>query len=201
MFLQRLPPTVQMLLATATNLPIADLAAHADKIMEVAIPTIASVKAFDATSPNAMPPIPCTNTAHVNPNQGLPQNAPDSLKSLRAEVHQMSSPIAAVLPHQDSPPPPPNTRHGPGGAPVPPVQFGDHAHALGNLWKTPQISAFTTGLLAPAHATVNLPVPSRETAQGIASGDVRFPSLPHAQSPPVHNRPSFQTPFSSRHPC
>ncbi|XP_064465457.1 uncharacterized protein LOC135377013, partial [Ornithodoros turicata] len=103
MFLQRLPPTVQMLLATATNLPIVDLAAHADKIMEVAVPTIASVKAFDATSPNAMPPIPCTNTAHVNPNQGLPQNAPDSLESLRAEVHQMSSLLAAVLPHQDSP--------------------------------------------------------------------------------------------------
>ncbi|XP_064463067.1 uncharacterized protein LOC135373972 [Ornithodoros turicata] len=34
MFLQRLPPTVQMLLATATNLPIADLADDADKIME-----------------------------------------------------------------------------------------------------------------------------------------------------------------------
>ncbi|XP_064475435.1 uncharacterized protein LOC135389301 [Ornithodoros turicata] len=83
MFLQRLPPTVQMLLATATNLPIADLAAHADKIMEVAVPTIASVKSFDATSPNAMPPIPCTNTVHVKPNQGLPQNAPDILENLR----------------------------------------------------------------------------------------------------------------------
>lgn len=84
LFLQRLPPTIQMLLATATNLPITELAVHADKIMEVAVPTVATVQTHDAS---ALPSQRQTNRS--------------SLEDLRAEVRQMSSLLASVLPRQD----------------------------------------------------------------------------------------------------
>ncbi|XP_064479153.1 uncharacterized protein LOC135392367 [Ornithodoros turicata] len=42
LFLQRLP-TVQMILATATNLSLSELSQHADKIMEVAPPHVCAV--------------------------------------------------------------------------------------------------------------------------------------------------------------
>ncbi|XP_064470097.1 uncharacterized protein LOC135384843 [Ornithodoros turicata] len=38
LFLQRLPATVQIVLSTAASLPLAILAKHADKVMEVALP-------------------------------------------------------------------------------------------------------------------------------------------------------------------
>ncbi|XP_072142010.1 uncharacterized protein [Dermacentor andersoni] len=51
LFLQRLPADVQMVLATASTLDLTGLAALADKVMEVATPTIA------ATSPGTSPQI------------------------------------------------------------------------------------------------------------------------------------------------
>ncbi|XP_064463309.1 uncharacterized protein LOC135374241 [Ornithodoros turicata] len=43
LFFQRLPANVQMILATASDLQLPQLAAHADKIMEVSTPHIAAV--------------------------------------------------------------------------------------------------------------------------------------------------------------
>lgn len=54
-FLQRLPPSVQMILATASDLPLPALAARADKILEVAalhapMSTLASAQSADTTA-------------------------------------------------------------------------------------------------------------------------------------------------------
>ncbi|XP_064467981.1 uncharacterized protein LOC135378810 [Ornithodoros turicata] len=59
LFLQRLPATVQMVLSTAGGLPLAQLAEHADKVMEVALPglSIAAVSGTNRPSRGQDPPL------------------------------------------------------------------------------------------------------------------------------------------------
>lgn len=91
LLLQRLPPTVQMLLATATNLSASELALHADKIMEVAVPSIAAV----ASLPANLPPCPTiaspSATLAVNPQL-------DAIADIRADVQRLAAMIAAITP-------------------------------------------------------------------------------------------------------
>ncbi|XP_064463413.1 uncharacterized protein LOC135374351 [Ornithodoros turicata] len=88
LFLQRLPSSVQMILATAATLPLQDLAAHADKIMEVSSPTPVVSAIPTVTPPPALPV--CTAP--------LPQMpAPNTLGQLLESFERLSTIVASAL--------------------------------------------------------------------------------------------------------
>lgn len=86
LFLQRLPPTVQVLLATAANLPLSQLAAHADAIVDAT----SSFPPGIPTPPGLghiahLPPTPVTPTpAPVQPHAGASDTQQELLALLSA---------------------------------------------------------------------------------------------------------------------
>lgn len=91
LFLKRLPPTVQMILATAASLTLPDLAAHADRIMEVAPSSLCAISSptpgiLPLDRPQPQPTPPC----------------PDALSRLQADVARLSDMMAAILPGHSS---------------------------------------------------------------------------------------------------
>ncbi|XP_064479140.1 uncharacterized protein LOC135392354 [Ornithodoros turicata] len=84
LFLQRLPANVQMILATATSLPLPDFAAHADKIMEVSSPHIAAIPAAVGVQPAHTHSVPV-------PSGG------DSLAHLREDFNRLSAMVVFAL--------------------------------------------------------------------------------------------------------
>lgn len=71
LFLQRLPANVQLVLATATTMSLAELAALADVVMEVAVPSVSTV-AISPLTPTALAPnlpnLSLTETASFSEN-------------------------------------------------------------------------------------------------------------------------------------
>nr|XP_050033488.1 uncharacterized protein LOC126530085 [Dermacentor andersoni] len=61
LFLQRLPSNVQMVLATASAMDLTGLAALADKVMEVATPTIAVASPPPGDNTTALQTLPCSS--------------------------------------------------------------------------------------------------------------------------------------------
>lgn len=95
LFLRRLPSSVQMILATASDLPLSALAAHADKIMEVAtlhppLSTVASAQSSDHTTVAA-------------PATPLPSPLSDDLAALRERMQNLEELVASA--GYSSPPP------------------------------------------------------------------------------------------------
>lgn len=84
LFLQRLPANVQMILATATSLPLPELAAHADKIMEVSSPHVAAIPAAVPLQAASAPHAPA-------PNGG------DSLVQFRENFNRLSAMVVSAL--------------------------------------------------------------------------------------------------------
>lgn len=119
LFLQRLPPTVQMILASATNLSLAELALHADKIMEVAPSPICTVASQQVT--NSYPdPCPCPGPHPLadqcfarSPPANLPvpvQDPAAGLAAMRADIQRLTDTVASLRdypPAQDVYRPPP----------------------------------------------------------------------------------------------
>lgn len=64
LFLQRLPANVQMVLATVSTMDLTGLAALADKVMEVAAPSIAATTASTAESVTTLRTLPSSSTPH-----------------------------------------------------------------------------------------------------------------------------------------
>lgn len=81
LFMQRLPPQVQMILTTASSLSLSELAQHADKIMEVTGPSVAAVSASSQQASTAFLP---------------PSSSQQQIEELRSEVRNLSSMIAAL---------------------------------------------------------------------------------------------------------
>ncbi|XP_064470521.1 uncharacterized protein LOC135385244 [Ornithodoros turicata] len=92
-FLQRLPSTVQMILATATNLSLTELPLHADQILEVAQPSLAVMQAtlpmpahVSASCTSVTAPPPCFRPAEPT----------SEIAALRDDVHELCAPIAST---------------------------------------------------------------------------------------------------------
>ncbi|XP_064462468.1 uncharacterized protein LOC135373138 [Ornithodoros turicata] len=81
LFMQRLPPQVQMILTTASSLSLSELAQHADKIVEVTGPSVAAVSALSQQAPTA--PLPSSSSQQ-------------QIEELRAEVRNLSSMVSAL---------------------------------------------------------------------------------------------------------
>ncbi|XP_064470083.1 uncharacterized protein LOC135384829 [Ornithodoros turicata] len=93
LFLQRLPSTVQMILATATNLSLTELVLHADKILEVAQPSLAVMQ---ATLPMpAHVSAPCTSVTAPQPSF-RPADPTSEIAALREDVHELRALIATT---------------------------------------------------------------------------------------------------------
>ncbi|XP_064472586.1 uncharacterized protein LOC135387161 [Ornithodoros turicata] len=93
LFLQRLPSTMQMILATATNLSLTELALHVDKILEVAQPSLAFVQ---ATLPMpAHVSAPCTSVTAPQPSL-RPADPTSEIAALRDDVHELRALIAST---------------------------------------------------------------------------------------------------------
>lgn len=88
LFLHKLPVHVQMILASDTSSALPELAAQADRIMEVATPTIS------ATAGPSPASAPCTNHSSTSPPSVV---HPDPLARLQADVDRLSSLVAAAL--------------------------------------------------------------------------------------------------------
>ncbi|CAN7937942.1 unnamed protein product, partial [Ixodes hexagonus] len=89
LFLQRLPPSVQMILATASDLSLPALALHADKIMEVAnqhpaTPTVSSVQRSE----------PATQVFHA---PAAPADARNEIAALRQDVQHLQELVTNTL--------------------------------------------------------------------------------------------------------
>ncbi|XP_064469388.1 uncharacterized protein LOC135384072 [Ornithodoros turicata] len=95
LFLQRLPTTVQMVLATAETLPLFQLAEHPDKVLEVAVPG-ALVGAVNQTAPPYAPP--SGTLGHPSPSASPSAISAISveLASVRAEMQRLSESVAAL---------------------------------------------------------------------------------------------------------
>lgn len=87
LFLQRLPPTAQMILAAASDVSLPDLAALADRIMEVAATTVAAT--FPATASTSPLPSPFGAPQHYATSATA-----HSISELRAEVERLSALVA-----------------------------------------------------------------------------------------------------------
>ncbi|XP_064488359.1 uncharacterized protein LOC135400457 [Ornithodoros turicata] len=88
LFLSRLPSSVQMVLATATALPLAQLAQLADKVTEVASPStpIAAVsESCRFPNPRCQPPV-----------SAAPSTFAEELSSMRADINRLSDTVAAL---------------------------------------------------------------------------------------------------------
>ncbi|XP_064468670.1 uncharacterized protein LOC135382628 [Ornithodoros turicata] len=96
LFLQRLPPTVQMILTSASTLSLPELALLADKVMEVATHSI-----------SAIPPAAITNPPIRPHPQACPPTAPptaDPIVQLREDFERLSATVAsAVAPRSPRP--------------------------------------------------------------------------------------------------
>ncbi|KAM7310284.1 uncharacterized protein ISCGN_007197 [Ixodes scapularis] len=89
LFLQRLPPSVQMILVTASDLSLPALALHADKIMEVAsqhpsTSTVSSVKRPEPATPATRAPVAAAVTR-------------DEIAALREDVQQLQELVTSTL--------------------------------------------------------------------------------------------------------
>ncbi|XP_064483070.1 uncharacterized protein LOC135395913 [Ornithodoros turicata] len=87
LFLSRLPANVQMILATATTHPLQDLAAHADKIMEVSPPQVAAIPAAASFS-HAVASGPATCAAITDTH---PSNLTGAVAQLQADLARLST--------------------------------------------------------------------------------------------------------------
>ncbi|XP_064458869.1 uncharacterized protein LOC135369138 [Ornithodoros turicata] len=96
LFLQRLPPTVQMILTSASTLSLPELALLADKVMEVAPHSISAIPPAAITNPPIRPhPQACPPTA-------LPPA--DPIVQLREDLERLSAMVAsAVAPRSPRP--------------------------------------------------------------------------------------------------
>ncbi|XP_064479239.1 uncharacterized protein LOC135392459 [Ornithodoros turicata] len=96
LFLQRLPPTVQMILTSASTLSLPELALLADKVMEVAPHSISAIPPAAITNPPIRPhPQACPPTA-------LPPA--DPIVQLREDFERLSAMVAsAVAPRSPRP--------------------------------------------------------------------------------------------------
>ncbi|XP_064485159.1 uncharacterized protein LOC135397484 [Ornithodoros turicata] len=92
LFLQRLPTTVQMILASASTLPLQELADLADKILEVSLPSISAVPAAPPL-PSAVSPAASSPSAQVR----LTSPSGDSIAQLREDFGRLSAMVASVL--------------------------------------------------------------------------------------------------------
>lgn len=87
LFLQRLPSNAQMILAAASNISLTDLAALADRIMEVATPTVAATFSYPVPpSVPSPPPPPVGAYATI-----VPSTSTAAISELRAEVNRLSA--------------------------------------------------------------------------------------------------------------
>lgn len=93
LLLQRLPPTVQMVLTTAASLPLSELAGLADKVMEVASPG-ASISAVGHNHPAPLSGIRQQNTAPP-PSPAALASASD-MAAMRADIQRLSETVAAL---------------------------------------------------------------------------------------------------------
>ncbi|XP_064468572.1 uncharacterized protein LOC135380306 [Ornithodoros turicata] len=84
LFLQRVPANVQMILATASALPLQELAVRADRIMEVAAPSLC------AFSPPTLPTILPISRPHESTSNS------DTLSRLQADVADVTEMVAAL---------------------------------------------------------------------------------------------------------
>ncbi|XP_064462042.1 uncharacterized protein LOC135372334 [Ornithodoros turicata] len=96
LFLQRLPPTVQMILTSASTLSLPELALLPDKVMEVAPHSISAIPSATITNPPIRPhPQAC-------PPPALPPG--DPIVQLREDFERLSAMVAsAVAPHSPRP--------------------------------------------------------------------------------------------------
>ncbi|XP_064474419.1 uncharacterized protein LOC135388657 [Ornithodoros turicata] len=96
LFLQRLPPTVQMILTSTSTLSLPELALLADKVMEVALHSISAIPPAAITNPPIRPhPQACPPTA-------LPPA--DPIVQLREDFERLSAMVAsAVAPRSPRP--------------------------------------------------------------------------------------------------
>ncbi|XP_064465246.1 uncharacterized protein LOC135376678 [Ornithodoros turicata] len=92
LFLQRLPTTVQMILASASTLPLQELADLADKILEVSLPSISAMPAAPPL-PSAVSPAASSPSAQVR----LTSPSGDSIAQLREDFGRLSAMVASVL--------------------------------------------------------------------------------------------------------
>ncbi|CAN7938082.1 unnamed protein product, partial [Ixodes hexagonus] len=88
-FLQRLPPSVQMILATASDLSLPALALHTDKIMEVANQHLAT-----STVSSVQHSEPATQAFHA---PAAPADARDEIAALRQDVQHLQELVANTL--------------------------------------------------------------------------------------------------------
>ncbi|XP_064478904.1 uncharacterized protein LOC135392140 [Ornithodoros turicata] len=95
LFLQRLPTTVQMILATATNLSLSELSLHADKIMEVAPPPVCAVASHHSASQHhpAESSVPAVS-------QTIPAS---ELSPLTADIQSLAEAVASLRQFQPTP--------------------------------------------------------------------------------------------------
>lgn len=98
LFLSRLPANVQMILATATTLPLQDLATHADKIMEVSPPQVAAIPAAASFSHAvACGPATCAAITETHPS-----NLAGAVAQLQADLSRLSTLVASSLARNDT---------------------------------------------------------------------------------------------------
>ncbi|XP_064462469.1 uncharacterized protein LOC135373139 [Ornithodoros turicata] len=93
LFLQRLPPTVQMVLTTAASLPLCDLAGLADKVMEVASPA-ASISAVGHNHPTSSSGLLQQGT--VPPLSPAAFASTSDMAAVRADIQRLSETVAAL---------------------------------------------------------------------------------------------------------
>lgn len=98
LFLQRLPSTVQMILASASTLSLPELAVLADKVMEVAPHSISAIPTTATTHPAIRPP------AQSCPPPALPPV--DPIAQLREDFERLSAIVASAVPPRN-----PRPRH------------------------------------------------------------------------------------------
>ncbi|CAN8024473.1 unnamed protein product [Ixodes persulcatus] len=89
LFLQRLPPSVQVILATASDLSLPALALHADKIMEVA-----SQHPLTSTVSSVQRPEPATPATRAPAAAAVTR---DEIAALREDVQHLQELVASTL--------------------------------------------------------------------------------------------------------
>ncbi|XP_064456872.1 uncharacterized protein LOC135367501 [Ornithodoros turicata] len=105
LFMQRLPTNVQMVLATASNLPLDELASLADAVMEVASPHQVSVLERPAALQNATPPPQADHRSPLSP--------PD-IQVMAQQISHLTQLVASLVTRPRSPSPRrPRHRRGP----------------------------------------------------------------------------------------
>lgn len=99
LFLQRLPPTVQMILASASALSLQELAVLADKVMEVSPGSICAVPA--ATTITPAPPFPPTLPSTASSTPYHTPSPVDPVAQLRDDFQRLSAMVASAIAPQD----------------------------------------------------------------------------------------------------